>query len=522
MPTEKLIANSQPYSIFRAIFWSGVSLVFLLVFVFMGWFNFRSNIIQDKEDFYSSYSHVIDRRITGKIDDLISDLRGVRGLFSASDVVDRDEFNEYIKSINLVERFGGAAVMLYVEKVQKSDLVKFSSEIKNDRSISSLGYPDFAVHPLSDKDEYYITKYIEPIFGREIGLGFDSGSDPERLRAIFTARDSGESVAAPVSKSPVTGRTAIHFYSAVYEKGSRLLTQEDRRSAFEGVVGIGLSIDYFFENMFDDLNDGFDIEIFDSAILDKEHLIFDYDNDGGGTLLVNELNNGIIYKTTLNFANHSWGLIVKFPENKNAAFNENISSPIILATGSILSILFAVLIFLILTSRTRAILLATKISEEFQKDKQKFEDLVKRSGDPIVILNTAGIIEFTNSAVSDISGHSTEEMLGHHFNDIGIILPEQIAMVNDQFSVLVRNEKVQPFEIVMKRKNGEEFIVEASPFFNPPDKVVVIFRDITKRVEFEKELKIKNEELAKLNQLMIGRELKMSELKKQLSEKDNK
>lgn len=59
-----------------------------------------------------------------------------------------------------------------------------------------------------------------------------------------------------------------------------------------------------------------------------------------------------------------------------------------------------------------------------------------------------------------------------------------------------------------------------SAYSPKPGYFVAIFKDITSQVEKEKELEEKIMELEKMNKLMIGRELKMLELKNKLADKD--
>jgi SMC interacting uncharacterized protein involved in chromosome segregation len=51
---------------------------------------------------------------------------------------------------------------------------------------------------------------------------------------------------------------------------------------------------------------------------------------------------------------------------------------------------------------------------------------------------------------------------------------------------------------------------------------VTIFEDITSRKKAEKEIEEKMEEIQKMNDVMIGRELKMVELKEELEKLQNK
>jgi diguanylate cyclase (GGDEF)-like protein len=66
-------------------------------------------------------------------------------------------------------------------------------------------------------------------------LGFDLGSDPQRLRFLRRARDSGGAVATPIVPL-VLGGSGVIVYRAVYRDGAPTATVAERRAALRGFV----------------------------------------------------------------------------------------------------------------------------------------------------------------------------------------------------------------------------------------------------------------------------------------------
>ena len=81
-------------------------------------------------------------------------------------------------------------------------------------------------------------------------------------------------------------------------------------------------------------------------------------------------------------------------------------------------------------------------------------------------------------------------------------------------------------EVVMGifRPNSEDLawlLVSAVPIVRSTDgskQIIVTFTDISERVKKSHEISLKNKDLLKINELMVDRELKMVQLKKELSE----
>jgi hypothetical protein len=82
-------------------------------------------------------------------------------------------------------------------------------------------------------------------------------------------------------------------------------------------------------------------------------------------------------------------------------------------------------------------------------------------------------------------------------------------------------------ELYNKKKNGDMYweFATIAPLTNVEGKItnyIALKEDITERKEKEKIIQSRTKELERLNQTMIGRELKMIELKKEIQDLKNK
>ena len=145
---------------------------------------------------------------------------------------------------------------------------------------------------------------------------------------------------------------------------------------------------------------------------------------------------------------------------------------------------------------------------------------IESSNNHIVITDTEGKILFANKAAEKLTGYSRDQMLGQTPRLWGRQMsPEFYQRMWD----IIKNQKqVFTGEVTNKRQNGENYIAQAtiSPVLDDHGTLtgfVAIEEDITERKQIEKTTQENLEKLEKLNNLMVGRELKMAELKKELA-----
>ncbi len=110
------------------------------------------------------------------------------------------------------------------------------------------------------------------------------------------------------------------------------------------------------------------------------------------------------------------------------------------------------------------------------------------------------------------------EIIGMHFSDL--VVPEDVELIRQAFGKILNGE-VKPREYRMKSKSGEVRWVRTSSHAVKAGEHVVglqgMLTDITDRKAAERSLMQKMEELERFNDLTIGREFTMIELKKEVN-----
>lgn len=160
-----------------------------------------------------------------------------------------------------------------------------------------------------------------------------------------------------------------------------------------------------------------------------------------------------------------------------------------------------------------------KLEEKLKEyAEERFKIIFETIGDGMVLADVANQQLFIgNTAFYTMVGYSPEEVQKLKVSDLH--LEEDVSYVLEQFDKQARGEIQVARDIRVKRKDGSILYtdVNASPIILDGKKyLLAVFRDITERKEAEKKDKEYLDELENMNKLMIGRELKMIEMKEEL------
>jgi PAS domain S-box-containing protein len=175
-----------------------------------------------------------------------------------------------------------------------------------------------------------------------------------------------------------------------------------------------------------------------------------------------------------------------------------------------------------------------KKSFKIKEDEEKFKAFSSSTQDAVVIMDGKGKVILWNQAAEKMFGYSESEILGKEFHDYITIKKEHRDKKNivkfgrtGESTVL---DKI--IELPVKNKAGKEFEIELSVsrvMVNNNWHAIGIMRDVTIRKKNEEmiqaSIKEKDKavkELERLNKLMVGRELEMVKLKKEIIALKNK
>jgi PAS domain S-box-containing protein len=153
------------------------------------------------------------------------------------------------------------------------------------------------------------------------------------------------------------------------------------------------------------------------------------------------------------------------------------------------------------------------------------EDLFSFAPLSLCFINPAGMVLELNPAFESMTGYSQNEAVGEK---LSLFVNEEY--LKEFLNKLIEKEAVNGEEILIKNKEGEDIpVLIFAKIRRAEDKeingIFISFFDLTeiKKKEAEiqrnkKELEEKIREMEKFNQLVVGRELKMAELKEKIKE----
>lgn len=167
-----------------------------------------------------------------------------------------------------------------------------------------------------------------------------------------------------------------------------------------------------------------------------------------------------------------------------------------------------------------------KRERELTEDLNVLEDYIKNFWEvlpvPVCTTNPIFTILEIGKSFNAFLGYSPDEITGF---PLEIIFAEQAGFEKMAKAILAQT-KITDFECVLKTKTGElkESLVSAIVRVDSQGDVVgyiFSFVDITSLRKFSSQLKQKVDELERVNRLMVGREMKMVEMKKTIKKLQN-
>lgn len=165
-----------------------------------------------------------------------------------------------------------------------------------------------------------------------------------------------------------------------------------------------------------------------------------------------------------------------------------------------------------------------KLKNASSTSEQKIMAISNSIVDGIVVINSESKIVFWNSSSEKIFGYSFDEVLGKNFGDLvklGKPLNLKTGKIIAHFKLSLESHfvnSVLEVNIKNKKQNNYYELYTTVIIINHEQHLVAVFHDISKRKQEQDELERQKNELESLNNLMVGRELKMIELKQALKD----
>lgn len=159
------------------------------------------------------------------------------------------------------------------------------------------------------------------------------------------------------------------------------------------------------------------------------------------------------------------------------------------------------------------------VSENRKKEveREQYFNFFQLSTDIMVIADPQGCFKKVNPACLSVLGYTEDELLSKPFIDF--VHPEDKQATADEMVKQMRVGSSLDFENRYMRKDGSILLLSWRANYDKKEGITyATARDITERASRELALKSRLDEIEKLNKFMVGRELKMADLKKKIDE----
>ena len=214
-----------------------------------------NSIEHDSRGRFQHLAHTAQHNLGARIKSYADLLRGTASLFSATDGVSRDQFHRYVTNLALERHFPAILNINYSHFLTEEQRPAFEAALARDYPPGRDGYPRFAITPEGRRDSYSVLLYIEPIASAPEKFGVDIAIRPAIAEVLANSRDSGllSNSGRPVPLDRRPGVKGMAMRIPIYRNGMPTASLAQRRSAYQGSVGVGFDMAALVRGVLDEM-----------------------------------------------------------------------------------------------------------------------------------------------------------------------------------------------------------------------------------------------------------------------------
>ncbi|MDR3390529.1 MAG: CHASE domain-containing protein [Sulfuriferula sp.] len=338
-----------------------------------------------QKEFNSRVNEII-ANIDSRLADYQSILRGSAGLFTASQQVGRDEFHRYVSSLNLEQNYPGIQGVGYAVQVAPGEAGRLMETIRKE------GYTHYAIWPAGMRETYTPVIYIEPFDWRnQRAFGYDMNTDPTRRAAMAHARDENRVIISGkvklVQESGKDVQAGFLMYMPVYRNNVPHDTLAQRRANLQGWTFSPFRINELMKNgilgkHFDEDSNTLDLDIYDDDTSSAASLMYDAHS---AMKFFGTVHHPVFQAARIiNVGGHDWRLVVSSLPGFESGLKSYRASFITFA-GVAISLLLALVVWLLINGRSRALATASAMTHELSASESRLKALFEHMSSGVVM-----------------------------------------------------------------------------------------------------------------------------------------
>ncbi|MEC5160357.1 EAL domain-containing protein [Janthinobacterium sp. CG_S6] len=419
-------------------------------------------------------------------------LLGVRGLFGASGALDRDNFHQYVGALGLDANFAG--VMSIGAHAWLTDGRAAAAAALP--ATPRFGPAGGAATPPGGAAQSAPIVLREP--GADAGvervlLDFDAWAEPVRREAMARARDSGKAALSGKLRLAVDAAgvapAGFAMYLPIYAPGQPVANVAERRASLVGWVYAAFRMRDMMATLYGEQPPGLALAVYDGIGQADGSRMYP-----PGELAVAPPSATLAANEYLVVGGHTWMLSLSALDDFHARFDRS-AAALIAGAGAGLSLLLALLAWLVATGRSRALRLAAAMTVELRASEEKFRAIADCTVNWEVWWGLDGRPRWINPSVRDYTGYTVDECMAMDDFVGTLVYPDDAERVAPEFLKGRRGERGHDLEFRCVRKDGSLFWLSVSwvPISDAKGALTgfrTSGRDITERKLAESELRI--------------------------------
>ena len=347
---------------------------------------------QDRSNFDRSVQE-IQNRVRSRIETSIALLRAGTGLFAASESVEANEFEQFVRQIELEKNYPGVlgiGFSMYFPAREKDDVI---AEMRRQHINGFRVWPDD-----QPRREYNSILYLQPASeSNRLAIGFDMATEAVRREAMEAARDSGKPTASGrvrlvQERNQPVKQEGFLIYMPVYRKNAAVSTVAERRQALIGFVYSPYRVGDFLDEITNEKNYDVSFRVYDGTELNDANLLSPPSNEPVGEPLFTATKQ-------LNIAERTWTLAYATkPSFEKYSGRSLLKYTVIL--GGLLSFLFFAVTRAEISARTRAENATEEIKQsearirETLTERERAEEALRETAEALRDANQRALLEY--------------------------------------------------------------------------------------------------------------------------------
>ena len=325
------------------------------------------DIHKQAETKFNSQIYRVESALGAKLSAYEQILLGGAGLYEVMGEVSRNQWRKYIESISLNKNYPGLRGVGYGKRVLKDDVPNHIKKIQE----QGLSY--YNIFPNGDRSEYYPVIFMEPFnVENQKVLGFDMATNKDRLMAMEIARDTGTTTLSNRVKLLPNENGIIEdgfvMFLPIYNNTKPHETINDKRENIIGFIYSPFSINIFINKTISPMHLMTGMKLYEGSSIEPDKLIYQTEGTKDETVAT--------FSKIKRYASYGKRYTIQYytlPE-----FDTDVQHSkwiFVLLLGSLLSLIFFMLIRSLVTINLTAARLAAEMTHELRKNKEDLENL---------------------------------------------------------------------------------------------------------------------------------------------------